>query len=325
MTGIPRQQTPAISVARDPLRGRLAEWNDGKGFGWIVAPGGNRVFAHIKDFERGQLRPVAGDEVTFTPGTGEDERPKAVAIRLVRKTARIGAGAWLGWVLLLVLPIAGGIHDGFHWWVIPAWYAVASVVAWCLYASDKRRAREGLWRVKETTLHLTEILGGWPGAFLAQRKFRHKTVKRSFQGAFWLAVLIHQFIAIDELTNSVAMDAAWRWVTARTEGVGGDGAIVDAYQEQRSGVQVTGEGVVVNVLPDDNDGSRHQRFILKLSSGHTLLIAHNIDLAPRIPSLRTGDRVGFHGVYEWNPKGGVVHWTHDDPRGRHPAGWVRRR
>lgn len=107
--------------------------------------------------------------------------------------------------------------------------------------------------------------------------------------------------------------------------LGGDAVIVNACEAHRSGVQVTGEGVVVNVLPDDNDGSRHQRFILELSSGHTLLIAHNIDLAPRIPSLRTGDRVGFHGVYEWNSKGGVVHWTHDDPRGRHPAGWVRRR
>jgi hypothetical protein len=108
-------------------------------------------------------------------------------------------------------------------------------------------------------------------------------------------------------------------------GLGGDRVIAHAYQDHRSGVQVTGKGVVVEVLPDDNDGSRHQRFILKLSSGHKLLIAHNIDLAPRIPSLTTGDRVAFHGVYEWKPEGGVVHWTHGDPNGRHKAGWVRRR
>jgi uncharacterized membrane protein YsdA (DUF1294 family)/cold shock CspA family protein len=303
---------------------RLSEWHDAKGYGWIDA-GGKRVFAHIKDFSPGQRRPVAGDEVTFTPGTDGQGRPRAVAVRLMKQAGRIGPGAWGMLALLLVAPIAGGIHDGFPWWVVPAWYAVASAVAWCLYASDKRRAREGGWRVKETTLHLVEILGGWPGAFLAQRRFRHKTVKRSFQGAFWLAVAIHQFIAIDELTNSALIDAAWSRVSATAGGIGGDDAIAEAYRNQRSGIQVTGEGVVVKILPDDNSGSRHQRFILKLSSGQTLLIAHNIDLAARIPSLATGDRVAFHGAYEWNAEGGVVHWTHDDPNGRHAAGWVRRR
>lgn len=107
--------------------------------------------------------------------------------------------------------------------------------------------------------------------------------------------------------------------------LGGDEAIGRAYQRQQSGVQVTGEGTVVEVLPDDHEGSRHQRFVLKLASGQTVLVAHNIDLASRIPSLKVGERVGFHGVYEWKPGGGVVHWTHGDPRGRHEAGWVRRR
>jgi hypothetical protein len=107
--------------------------------------------------------------------------------------------------------------------------------------------------------------------------------------------------------------------------LGGDEAIGRAYQSQQSGVQVTGEGTVVEILPDDNNGSRHQRFVLKLSSGHTVLVAHNIDLASRIPALRVGERVGFHGVYEWNAEGGVVHWTHGDPTGKHASGWVRRR
>lgn len=95
-----------------------------------------------------------------------------------------------------------------------------------------------------------------------------------------------------------------------------------ASAEWRSGQQVRGSGVVSRVLPDDNDGSRHQRFILQLDSGRTLLIAHNIDLAPRIPSLRPGDRVVFSGEYEWNDKGGVIHWTHHDPQGRHEGGWL---
>ena len=100
-------------------------------------------------------------------------------------------------------------------------------------------------------------------------------------------------------------------------------AVQAAFNARSSGVQVQGEGVVSNVLADDTDGSRHQRFILELPSGQTLLVAHNIDLAPRIPDLTSGDIVIFSGVYEWNAKGGVVHWTHHDPAGRHQAGWLR--
>ena len=81
-------------------------------------------------------------------------------------------------------------------------------------------------------------------------------------------------------------------------------------------------GIVERLLPDDNEGSRHQRFILKMDSGQTLLIAHNIDLALRINGLQRGDEVKFRGQYELNDRGGVVHWTHDDPRGNHPAGWL---
>ncbi len=103
----------------------------------------------------------------------------------------------------------------------------------------------------------------------------------------------------------------------------GNQAVASAFQEHRSGVQVTGEGIVTKVLPDDDDGSRHQRFIVRLASGQTLLIAHNIDLAPRLVSLEPGDSVAFNGEYEWNSQGGVVHWTHHDPSGRHPAGWLK--
>ena len=93
-------------------------------------------------------------------------------------------------------------------------------------------------------------------------------------------------------------------------------------EQWSAGQQVSGIGKVTRVLADDNDGSRHQRFILEMNSGRTLLIAHNIDLAPRISALRTGDTVSFYGEYETNAQGGVIHWTHHDPQGRHVAGWL---
>ena len=102
----------------------------------------------------------------------------------------------------------------------------------------------------------------------------------------------------------------------------GNAVIADAYTRRLRDVPVEAEGRVVNVLPDDLDGSRHQRFLLDTGAGHTVLVAHNIDLAPRIDGLRLGDSVGFKGEYVWNAKGGVVHWTHRDPDGRHPGGWL---
>ena len=100
-------------------------------------------------------------------------------------------------------------------------------------------------------------------------------------------------------------------------------SIATAFKRQRSDVQVRGSGVVKRLLADDNEGIRHQKFILKLDNGRSVLVAHNIDLAPRIDNLKVGDRIEFYGEYEWNEKGGVLHWTHDDPRGRHEDGWLK--
>ena len=104
-----------------------------------------------------------------------------------------------------------------------------------------------------------------------------------------------------------------------------DSALAQAFETRRSGLQVRAVGKVLKVLADDNDGSRHQRFILELDSGQSLLVAHNIDLAPGISGLQAGDTVEFFGEYEWNAKGGVIHWTHHDPTGRHVAGWLKHR
>lgn len=98
-------------------------------------------------------------------------------------------------------------------------------------------------------------------------------------------------------------------------------AIEQAFAQKRSDVQVDGQGLVVKLLPDDNKGAQHQKFLVKINEKQTLLFAHNIDLASRIP-LQVGDEVTFSGEYVYNPKGGIVHWTHLDPQGHHPAGWV---
>jgi hypothetical protein len=106
-------------------------------------------------------------------------------------------------------------------------------------------------------------------------------------------------------------------------GSGTDAVMVSAFADHKSNIQVQGSGQVIKILADDNDGSRHQRFVVQLASGQTLLVAHNIDLAKRIDSLQTGDTVEFYGEYEWNSKGGVIHWTHHDPDGRHATGWLK--
>ncbi len=103
--------------------------------------------------------------------------------------------------------------------------------------------------------------------------------------------------------------------------VGGE-AVLRAFAARRSDEWLETGGVVTRTLADDNDGDRHQRFIVEVAPGHTVLVAHNIDLAPRVP-LKPGERVVMRGEYEWTERGGVLHWTHHDPRGRRDGGWIR--
>ena len=94
------------------------------------------------------------------------------------------------------------------------------------------------------------------------------------------------------------------------------------YDKSDTGQWVEASGLVKKLLSDDSDGSRHQRMILDMRNGQTLLIAHNLDLARRVP-LGVGDRIRFRGMYEWNDLGGLVHWTHHDPLGVEDGGWVK--
>lgn len=104
-----------------------------------------------------------------------------------------------------------------------------------------------------------------------------------------------------------------------------DKVIANAFANRISNLQVFGQGVVIKLLPDDNSGSKHQKFVIRLTNGQTLLVAHNIDLAARISGLSEGDSITFNGQYEWNEQGGVLHWTHRDPNGSHPSGWLQHR
>lgn len=122
--------------------------------------------------------------------------------------------------------------------------------------------------------------------------------------------------------RSQAIDANTTQALIAAENKLANSAIEQAFAYKKSDVQVSGSGVVVKLLADDNSGARHQKFLVKINAKQTLLFAHNIDLAPRVP-LQVNDNISFSGEYVYNPKGGIVHWTHHDPNGLHPAGWVK--
>jgi uncharacterized membrane protein YsdA (DUF1294 family) len=117
-------------------------------------------------------------------------------------------------ILLLVLPAAAlyrlaGSQD---WRIILAGVTLISLTTYLVYAGDKRRARDGGRRTPEATLHLLELAGGWPAAFVAQRRLRHKSAKPSFQAAFWGIVLIHQAVAVDVLSDRRITETVFRWL-----------------------------------------------------------------------------------------------------------------
>lgn len=136
-----------------------------------------------------------------------------------------------------------------------------------------------------------------------------------------ISFALYSYLQKEANTNVVKDEALY--VEPSAEYTTSDRVLDRAYKQRQSDLQVGGSGIVVKVLADDLKGSRHQKFILKLATGQTLLVAHNIDLAPRINTLREGDEVEFFGEYEWNKMGGVLHWTHHDPQGNHEDGWLR--
>lgn len=220
-------------------RGQLRSWNDEKGFGFIrPEQGSEEIFAHISAM-RGTRRPVQGDRVFYISGRNNDGRlrathirldeglsinepairrkPSAVAIRPAQgksletrakqnaRPRRKGAikrplPKLLGLVLVCLLPALGlfRLAGQGSYWLLCA-YLLGSLLAFGLYLHDKRSALRSGWRTPETRLHLIALLGGWPGALIAQQAFRHKTRKFSFQLVFWLIVIAHQAAWLDYL------------------------------------------------------------------------------------------------------------------------------
>ena len=132
-----------------------------------------------------------------------------------------------------------------------------------------------------------------------------------------LILLVALFSVACERAPSTALIAE----SALTQGE--NTALTQAFKSKKSDIFVEGSGVVKKLLADDNKGSRHQKFLVTVSAEQTLLFAHNIDLAPRIENLQVGDSMTFRGEYVYNPKGGVMHWTHHDPQGGTKIGWIK--
>lgn len=179
------------------MRGRIADWKDSRGFGFIEPEsGGKRVFFHISDMVRGASRPSVGAMVYFDVSTTKDGKVHAIEVRPTHLATfsdmLLSKRVFLSLVAILVFPVL--------WWFVKLgkvpeflfWaFAAMSSVAFILYGRDKWAAKREAWRTAESTLQFFALLGGWPGALLAQQVFRHKSSKLSFQLIFWLAVLLN--------------------------------------------------------------------------------------------------------------------------------------
>lgn len=174
--------------------GRITNWNEDKGYGFATPHGGGaHAFVHIKAFPFGSRRPVDGDLVSYALTRDERGRNNAVDVRhagqrgVVRKPPRQVPRIAMGIGFLLVVAAATAL--GFVPAILLVGYVLLGGLSYLLYTLDKAAAGEGRQRTPESTLHVVDLLGGWPGALVAQQQSRHKTAKASFQWVFWLTVL----------------------------------------------------------------------------------------------------------------------------------------
>ena len=187
--------------------GKVIEWNDDRGFGFIALLDSptTRLFFHIRNYEQAGRRPETGELVRFKLGKSQDGRPHAEFVQRAvqpkrasrpepptnRHTSELPTSIATLLIVAFATTIGWAVHTGRLPILVAFLLAFLSGIAYIAYALDKDAAQHGRWRIQESTLHLLELLGGWPGALLAQRILRHKTRKASYRIGFWLAVAIN--------------------------------------------------------------------------------------------------------------------------------------
>ena len=184
----------------------MATWHDDRGYGFITAKGSSgRVFVHINDCSRRHKRPVVGLPVLFRLGKDANGRPRALNVRPSRGHRQVTrSGKQRRWSLLLCLGFFAGLYLlvqlGRLPQLIPVFFLALSVLTLGFYGEDKWAAQSGRWRTPENTLHLLSLLGGWPGAAIAQSFLRHKSSKKSFRNIYWLTVCLNLAALVYGLT-----------------------------------------------------------------------------------------------------------------------------
>lgn len=198
-------------------QGRLHDWNDDKGFGFVTPNGGGgKAFAHIKAFRRGSRRPIDGDLITYAIMRDARGRLQANDIRLVGMAEPTDDRARPGMIgpafaLVFCATLVGAGLVGQVSMNVPLAYAVMSTVAFVAYGLDKSAATAGRRRTPESTLHFLGLACGWPGALLAQRAFRHKSRKAAFQSTHWGTVVVNVVVLL-----LLASDAGHAWIAGIT-------------------------------------------------------------------------------------------------------------
>ncbi len=184
-------ERPDESQMTEKEQGRVVKWNDQRGFGFVSPEaGGDDVFIHISDFPRDVRRPAKGDRVVFVRDTTA-RRPKASSARLLGLSAPQWSRTATVATSLVTFVYGIALLGVIHLPPVLLGYMTLSLLTFFFFWADKKRAERGLWRINETTFHTLEVLGGWPGALLAQQALRHKTQKHGYQVRFWVISGVH--------------------------------------------------------------------------------------------------------------------------------------
>jgi uncharacterized membrane protein YsdA (DUF1294 family)/cold shock CspA family protein len=179
-------------------QGRLTEWNDERGFGFVTPLGGGpTAFVHISHFPRHLRRPKLNDLLVYSIEYDQRGRPRASDISFLRlaQSKLEASGGWQLVPVIIVSVFSVVLGTAVLLGSIPlpvlGLYAFMSVVLYLMYAADKSAAIKGRWRTSEATLHLVALLGGWPGGLIARHRLRHKTIKQPFRFVFWCTVVLN--------------------------------------------------------------------------------------------------------------------------------------